>query len=129
MPEQATHCSSERNVMTTTHVLAVSMLTFSLLQATAPQQPGQAAKPRPQDTEVWEPVPKVVAPGTTPSLPPADAIILFDGKNLDQWVSANKEKSPAGWTVADGVMTVNKKTGNIETKRTFTNYQLHLEYR
>jgi hypothetical protein len=89
----------------------------------------QTGKPRPQDTEVWEPVPKVVAPGTTNGAPPADAIILFDGSNLDQWVSANKEKSPARWVVADGVMTVDKKTGNIETKRSFRNYQLHLEYR
>jgi hypothetical protein len=31
--------------------------------------------------------------------------------------------------VANGVMTVNKPTGNIETKRTFRDYQLHLEWR
>ena len=54
--------------------------------------------------------------------------MLFDGTNLDQWVSA-KDKSPAKWTVADGVITVNKPAGNIETKRSFTNYQLHLEWR
>jgi hypothetical protein len=116
-------------MQTTPHLLAVTFLGMSILSAAAGQQPAPGAKPRPQDTEVWEPVPKVVAPGTTSSAPPADAIILFDGKNLDQWVSANKEKSAAGWTVADGVMTVNKKTGNIETKRAFINYQLHLEYR
>lgn len=97
-------------------------------QAPAPAATGQAGKPRPQDTEVWEPVPKVVAPGPTNSAPPADAVVLFDGKNLDQWVST-KDQSPAGWTLADGVMTVNKKAGNIQTKRSFTNYQLHLEWR
>ena len=107
-------------------VLALS--TFTVLAQQTPA-PGQGAKPRPQDTEVWEPVPKVVAPGPTGGAAPADAVVLFDGRNLDQWVSANAEKSPARWTVADGVMTVDKKTGNIETKRTFTNYQLHLEYR
>ena len=42
---------------------------------------------------------------------------------------STKDKSPAQWTVADGVMTVNKKSGNIETKRSFKNYQLHLEWR
>jgi hypothetical protein len=89
------------------------------------QKPG---KPRPQDTEVWEPVPKVVVPGATESAPPNDAIVLFDGKSLEHWVNTNG-KSPAGWTVADGVITINKKAGNIETKRTFTNYQLHLEWR
>ena len=88
----------------------------------------QTAKPSPKETEVWEPVPPIVTPGSTNSAPPSDAIVLFDGTNLDQWVATN-DKSAAGWTVADGVMTVNKKAGNIETKRSFKNYQLHLEWR
>jgi hypothetical protein len=87
------------------------------------------AKPSPKDTEVWEPVPPIVTPGATNDKPPSDAIILFDGTNLDQWVST-KDKSPADWKVADGVMTVVKTPGNnIETKRSFKNYQLHLEWR
>ena len=45
-----------------------------------------------------------------------------------QWVST-KDKSPAKWTVANGIMTVNKPSGNIETKRSFRNYQLHIEWR
>ena len=99
-------------------------------QGAQPQATGAAqstAKPSPKDTEVWEPVPPIVTPGTTNSTPPSDAIILFDGTNMDQWVSV-KDKSPAGWKVADGVMTVVKTTGNIETKRSFKNYQLHLEW-
>ena len=82
----------------------------------------------PRDTEVWEPVPAVVTPGNTDSAAPSDAIVLFDGRNLDQWVSS-QDKSAARWTVADGVLTVNKSSGNIETKQLFTNYQLHLEWR
>jgi hypothetical protein len=70
----------------------------------------------------------VVTPGSTDAEPPSDAIVLFDGTNLDEWVNTN-DKAPAGWTVADGVLTVEKKAGNIETKRTFRNYQLHLEWR
>jgi hypothetical protein len=85
-------------------------------------------KPRPEDTEVWTPVPKVVTPGATNDAPPSDAVVLFDGRNLDEWVSANG-RSPAKWTVANGVMTVNKPSGDIETKRTFTDYQLHLEWK
>ncbi|WP_353071644.1 3-keto-disaccharide hydrolase [Tunturiibacter gelidoferens] len=90
----------------------------------------QPAAPKHQDTEVYEPVPPIVTPGITDSAPPSDAIVLFDGKNLDQWVST-KDKSPAAWTVADGILTVSKApgSGNIETKRTFKNYQLHIEWR
>jgi hypothetical protein len=91
-------------------------------------QTAAAATPRPEDTEVWEPVPKVVAPGATDAAPPSDAIVLFDGKNLDEWVSS-RDKSPARWIVADGVLTVNKAGGNIETRRAFRNYQLHIEWK
>ncbi len=73
-------------------------------------------------------MPAVVAPGVNNSAPPSDAIVLFDGKNLDAWVSA-QDHLPAKWTVADGVLTVNKAAGNIETKRAFRNYQLHLEWK
>jgi hypothetical protein len=89
-----------------------------------------AQKAKPEETEVWEPVPKKVTPGANCTAPPSDAIILFDGKNLDQWVQ-NRDKSPAKWNVSGGVLTVNKAkdSGNIETKRTFKNYQLHIEWK
>jgi hypothetical protein len=43
----------------------------------------QTAKP--EDTEVYEPVPKTVM--ATPNFEPApsDALVLFDGKDLSQW--------------------------------------------
>jgi hypothetical protein len=88
----------------------------------------QATAPKPEETEVWTPVPKVVTPGATCNAPPSDAIVLFDGKNLDEWVS-NRDKSAAKWIVADGVLTVNKAGGNIETKRSFKDYQLHIEWK
>jgi hypothetical protein len=84
--------------------------------------------PKAEDTELWQPVPKIVTPGADCNAPPSDAIILFDGKNLDDWVSA-KDKSPAKWIVSDGTITVNKAAGDIETKRAFLNYQLHLEWK
>ena len=101
-------------------------------QPTAPASADQqtAAKPKPQDTEIWEPVPKIVTPGATNEAPPSDAIVLFDGKDLSEWVSA-QDGTPAKWTVANGIMTVLKApgVGNIQTKRTFKNYQLHIEWK
>jgi len=93
-------------------------------------KPQDAAKPKPEDTDVWTPVPAVVTPGATDAAPPSDAIVLFDGKNLDEWVSA-QDGTPAQWIVADGVMTVVKAkgVGSIQTKRKFKNYQLHIEWK
>src|SRR5690606_18585004 len=104
--------------------LVGALMTSAVLagQAKEPQ-----AKPSPKETEVWEPEPKVVTPGATDNEAPSDAVILFDGRNLDQWETV-KDKSPAAWKVHDGVMTVHKPAGNIQTKRSFTNYQLHLEW-
>jgi hypothetical protein len=102
------------------------VLALSALLAVA--APVYAQKARPEDTEVWQPVPQVVTPGATCTAPPSDAIVLFDGKNLGQWVST-RDKSPAKWTVANGVMTVNKSAGNIETKKSFKDYQLHIEWK
>lgn len=84
----------------------------------------QAAK-----TEIWSPEPPIVTPGNTPQDAPSDAIILFDGKNLDQWHAEKDSTTPAGWTVADGIITVNKKAGGIITKQRFNDYQLHLEWK
>lgn len=85
-------------------------------------------KAKPQETEYYSPVPAVVTPGGTVSDAPSDAIILFDGKNLDQWVNTN-DSTPAKWVLADNVMTVNKSTGDIQTRSSFTDFQLHIEYR
>ena len=88
----------------------------------------QAAKPKPEETEIWTPVPAIVTPGATNLAPPSDAIVLFDGSNEDQWVSA-QDHTPAKWDVHDGILTVSKGTGNIETKHRFKDYQLHIEWR
>jgi hypothetical protein len=87
-----------------------------------------SAQAKHEDTEFYTPVPPVVTPGAVYGTPPSDAIVLFDGKNLDQWVTTD-DKSPAKWTVAKGILTVKKGTGNIETKKTFNNYQLHIEWK
>mgnify|MGYP003576239956 CR=1 FL=1 len=83
---------------------------------------------KPEDTEFYTPVPKVVGAKEVTVAAPSDAIILFNGKDLSQWVSTNDRTKPAQWKVANGVFTVDKKTGNIETKQSFNNYQLHIEW-
>ena len=108
------------------HPLALTLLALGLCPATSLHVVAQ--QPRPEDTEVWAPVPKIVAPGATSNEAPSDAIVLFDGKNLDEWVSV-RDNGPAKWTVVDGIVTVNKAAGNIETRRRFKNYQLHIEWR
>lgn len=82
---------------------------------------------KPEETEVWEPVPKVVTPGTSANTAPGDAIVLFDGTNLAQW-EAEKGGAP-GWEVKDGAATVVKGAGGIKTKQTFEDFQLHIEWR
>jgi len=89
----------------------------------------QQSAAKPEDTEVWQPEPKVVTPATEPGKPPSDAIVLFDGNNLDEWVSAQDRSQPAKWNVSGGILTVAKSAGNIETRRTFHNYQFHMEWR
>ena len=80
----------------------------------------------PKLTEVWTPVPPVVTPGLNQA-PPSDAIVLFDGTNLDAWT--NDKGAPAGWTVADGILTIKPGTGSIVTKQEFADCQLHIEWR
>jgi len=75
------------------------------------------------------PQPPVVTPGATFSdnaAPPSDALVLFDGKDLSQWVD-KRTGGPVAWTVADGVATSAK--GDIVTTNQFGDLQLHLEFR
>src|SRR3954471_22198152 len=90
----------------------------------------QQPKGKPEDTEFYTPVPPKVTPGPVTSIkPPSDAIILFDGKNLDSWVTTDDTTKPANWDLAHGILTVSKTAGNIQTKQTFQDYQLHIEWR
>jgi hypothetical protein len=83
---------------------------------------------KPEATEVWEPKPKTVIPGIN-NAAPSDAIVLFDGSNFDEWISA-KDSTAVQWILnGDGSTTVKDKTGDIQTKRNFGNVQLHVEWR
>ncbi|WP_337185749.1 DUF1080 domain-containing protein [Phenylobacterium sp.] len=87
-----------------------------------------SAQTRPEDTEVHAPVPVIVTPGEASGAPPSDAVVLFDGAGLDEWVSV-RDQGPAGWAIVDGALEVRLSAGNIETRRRFGSYQLHIEWR
>jgi hypothetical protein len=75
------------------------------------------------------PQPPVVAPGAQFSQgapAPADATLLFDGRDLSQWESPNGRE--ARWKVEEGYMEVVGRTGNIRTKERWADFQLHLEF-
>lgn len=98
-------------------------------------------------TEQWEPVPKKVTPGHYSSAP-SDAIILFDGTDLEAWHkpkytygarmdeaeaiikmrASNNEYTDPEWMVKDGALIVKPGGGAIETKQSFGDIQLHLEW-
>lgn len=83
------------------------------------------------------PHPPIVTPGPEGSvrdnLPPSDAIVLFDGKDLSHWAqqgsgaSAGKLMDPR-WTVREGYFEVAPGTGDLVTRDTFGDCQIHLEW-
>lgn len=84
--------------------------------------------PAPELTEVWSPVPPVLAAPAHGI--PSDAIVLFDGTNLDAWETARKgESGDAPWKIEDGAIVVVPKSGDIRTKASFGDIQLHVEFR
>ncbi|QHN03047.1 DUF1080 domain-containing protein [Granulicella sp. WH15] len=119
------------------HASPLSQMTLFLLAATTLMvglpscaQVSGVNKPKHEDTEFYQPVPPVVTPAETVGIPPSDAIVLFDGKDTQQWVAAKDGITPADWDVHDGVMTVKKGGGgNIQTRQKFKDYQLHLEWK
>lgn len=81
---------------------------------------------KPEDTEFYSPKPRIVS---VQHNVPSDAIVLFDGKNLDQWTSRNDPNQSAGWMVENDILTVKPGTGDIQTKQQFENFQLHVEWK
>lgn len=84
---------------------------------------------KPEMTEIWEPEVGVVTPAKTLGDAPSDAIILFDGSNLDQWVSGKDNSVAAPWKIVnDDHMEVVPGSGGIQTKMKFGDCQLHIEF-
>jgi hypothetical protein len=93
-----------------------------------PLIPGQkwkvhdAARPRPRKV--------------TPGLPllneaaPADAEVLFDGKDLSKWVSMGRggKVDEPKWKVENGYVEIVPRSGRLVTKAKYGDVQLHLEW-
>ncbi len=100
-----------------TRIIPVVFLLAGALSATAQEKPEQ--------TELWTPVPPAVSTSGAQGVP-SDAIILFDGTDLSAW--RGERGGEPGWVVKDGVVTVGAG-GGIVTRRGFGDCQLHLEWR
>ncbi|MDF2158269.1 DUF1080 domain-containing protein [Algoriphagus sp. CAU 1675] len=82
----------------------------------------------PQATEFYTPIPPKITPGAQNNLPPSDAIVLFDGTSLNNFVSAKDGSSPAEWKIENGELVVVRGKGDIQSKLPFGDAQYHLEW-
>jgi len=93
-----------------------------------PQLPGQKWKvhdmERPRATKVTPGLPLLN------EAPPSDAIVLFDGKDLSEWVQMARGGQPQEpkWKVENGYLEIVPRTGRLVTKEKFGDCQLHVEW-
>ncbi len=71
--------------------LGTVSLAFAQQRTTPPPMP-------PQATEFNTPVPPKVTPGKMNNQAPSDAIVLFDGSSISNFVSAKDGSSPCLWS-------------------------------
>ncbi len=82
-------------------------------------------------TEIWDPEVPMVQPAEKVGDAPADAIVLFNGTDISkEWEEAGRGGvRPATWVIKDGAMVSVQGSGSLKTKRKFTNFQLHVEWK
>ncbi len=115
------------------HIFIISLLLLQL--AVTAQKPVVQDKKQeyparmiPQMTEVMEPEVKIIQPGVRPGDAPSDAIILFDGRDINkEWTDS--KGNPTRWILSDGALVCVKGSGVIKTRRLFNDFQLHIEWR
>ncbi len=105
-------------------VLAALLTLLNLPSAQAADPPGEL--PAPELTEDWTPV-RTITPGATPCAAPSDAIVLFNGQDLNAWQSATG--GPPPWKLDRGELLLVPTTGNLRTKAVFGDAQIHVEFR
>lgn len=102
-------------------IIAATLSYSATTLAEKAKEPWQLA----EETEVWEPVPAVISAPANGI--PSDAVVLFDGKTLSQWQGA--EGGEAKWKTVEGAMVVVPGAGDIKTKESFCDVQLHIEWK
>ena len=71
-------------------------------------------------------IPAVPSCGENAGKAPSDAIVLFDGSDLSQWL--DPKGNEAKWIIGDGYMESVKGSGGVMTKEKFGSCQLHVEW-
>ena len=79
-------------------------------------------------TEIMDPEVTVIKPGVKDSDAPSDAIILFDGSDINKEWCDNRGNATK-WTVQNGELVCVPRSGVIKTKRKFGSVQLHIEWK
>jgi len=131
-------------------MMAISLMlitySFTFAQQQQPAVSGQQATPGVQrqrtpvdstigmthfQTEIWEPEIPMVMSAAQIGDPPADAIVLFDGTDINkEWEEVSRGSvKPATWVIKDGAMVSVRGSGSLKTKRVFNDLQLHVEWR
>jgi hypothetical protein len=117
---------SFRSILVTTVLAGAMMAMFAVAQRHITAAGGDDNEPLLPNSR-WHagdrqrPQPPMVAPGKEPSSAPADAVVLFDGKDLSQWEGGKPEG------IEDGCINI-RKTGQIHTQKRFGDCQLHIEW-
>jgi hypothetical protein len=106
-------------------------LLFVVVAGTQPLGWSQEAQQQWGPNDRNRPEPPIIIPGTEssqamPGRPPSDAIVLFNGKDLNNWEEV--KGGPAKWTVGKGYFATVPNTGDIWTKDKYGDCQLHVEW-
>jgi hypothetical protein len=86
---------------------------------------------------IMDPEVTIIQPGETNSDPPSDAIVLFDGTDINkEWEESEfgfgrppAVKPAVTWIIKDGAMESGQRSGSVKTKRSFEDFQLHIEWK
>lgn len=124
-------------------LILIVLAGFLLARTACSQQPPEWP---PELTEDWTPVEDSISATGIFTEPPSDAVILFEGNDLEKWESApgyfpsmngvpgyldalQQSYDPAPWISEDGEMVVKPGSGNIKTKESFGDIHLHIEWK
>ncbi|MGB8489592.1 MAG: DUF1080 domain-containing protein [Bacteroidales bacterium] len=124
-----------KKLMIVSLTLVTGVMCFGQEQRQGPPRPEQGqqnqeypARMTPPMTEIMAPEVKVIQPPDAVGMPPSDAIILFNGTDVNgEW--EDSRGNPTKWIVKDGELICVRGSGVIQTKRKFNDFQLHVEWK